>query len=70
MSRIACLTTLALSAALASSAAFAGPVTLAFGADGTRRASFTFGVDRNAPDALVIETHRVGNPGARLRILT
>lgn len=68
MFRIVCLPTLALATALAASAAPAAPVTLAFGAEGERRASFTFAADRQAPDALVIETHRVGNPGARLRI--
>lgn len=59
---------LALAAALAASGARAGPVTLTFAAEGARSASFAFGPDRTAPDALVIETRRVGNPGARLRI--
>jgi hypothetical protein len=60
--------TLGLAATLAASGATAGPVSLMFRAEGERQASLIFGEDRAAPDALVIETHRVGNPGARLRI--
>ena len=59
---------LSLAATLAAAAASSDPVTLLFGAAAERQASFTFRADRMAPDALVIETRRVGNPGALLRI--
>jgi hypothetical protein len=48
--------------------ATAAPVALTLGDPAARHVTFTFGADRAAPDALVIETRRVGNPGAALRI--
>ena len=59
---------IALAVASTASGVCADPVTLAFGGEGIRRASIVFGDDRAAPDALVIETQRAGNPGAQLRI--
>jgi hypothetical protein len=58
------LTALALPAVPAAAA----PVALTLGDPAARHVTFTFGPDRAAPDALVIETRRVGNPGAALRI--
>lgn len=52
----------------AASAAAAAPVMLMLGDPAARHVTFTFGPDRAASDALVIETRRVGNPGAALRI--
>jgi hypothetical protein len=48
--------------------ASAAPVTLTLGDPAARHVTFTFAQDRAAADALVIETRRVGNPGAALRI--
>jgi hypothetical protein len=54
--------------ALSTLPAAAAPVALTLGDPAARHVTFTFGPDRTAPDALVIETRRVGNPGAALRI--
>jgi hypothetical protein len=55
-------------AALSATAALADPVVLMVGPADGRHATFTFAEDRTAPDALVIETRRAGNPGAEIRI--
>jgi hypothetical protein len=59
---------LAVAATLSSGAAFADPVVLMVGPADGRHATFTFSEDRAAPDGLVIETRRAGNPGAEIRI--
>lgn len=63
--------TLALACAAAAApwlALAADPITLTGGDAEGRRITFTFGADREAPDALSIETRRAGNPGAALTI--
>jgi hypothetical protein len=59
---------LALIFALPVPAALAAPVALMAGAPDARHVTFTFAADRTGLEALVIETRRVGNPGAALRI--
>ncbi|MEM9794978.1 MAG: hypothetical protein AAF919_00715 [Pseudomonadota bacterium] len=44
------------------------PVSLMFGDPAERHVEIVFGADRSGPEALVITTRRVGNPGARLSI--
>jgi hypothetical protein len=46
----------------------AAPTELAFEDAEGRQVMFTFAEDRAAPDALVIETRRFGNPGAAIMI--
>lgn len=59
--------TLAVVTALATPA-MAAPVALMVGEQSARHVTFAFAEDRQGPEALVIETRRVGNPGASLRI--
>ncbi len=46
----------------------AAPVTLMFGEAAGQHVTFEFSQNRTAPDALTIETRRIGNPGAHIRI--
>jgi hypothetical protein len=62
------LSALILAVALSAVTASADPVVLVVGAADDRHATFTFAEDRTAPDALVIETRRAGNPGAEIRV--
>ena len=48
--------------------AAATPVTLMAGSPEARHVTLAFAADRTGPEALVIGTRRVGNPGAALRI--
>lgn len=59
---------LCLVAALTALPGLAAPVELMVGAADDRHVTFTFAEDRSSPEALVIETRRVGNPGAALRV--
>lgn len=48
--------------------AFSAPVSLMVGEPEARNVTFDFAEDRTGPEALVIATRRVGNPGAILTI--
>jgi hypothetical protein len=63
--RTLCASVIAAMAALPASAA---PVELMFGDPADRHVTFEFAEDRSSAEALVIETRRVGNPGASLKI--
>ena len=62
------LTLAVCAAAMVADPAPAASVSLMAGDPASRHVTFTFAEDRAGPEALVIETRRVGNPGAALRI--